>query len=315
MRDTKDIANMRDAMMAAINDLAAKHPEVVMLDADLMSCLNSGTFKKLYPDRFFNCGIAEANMVAMAGGLSSVGLVPFAHSFGCFSSRRAYDQWFLSVNYAQRCVHLIGTDPGITAQLNGGTHMPFEDIALMRQVPNTVMIEPSDAQSCYELVLQAYETGKSSYTRIPRKGVTHRYPVGTKIELGKGIVLAEGSDVAIFATGELMVNEAAAALELLRKDGISAALVDLHTIKPLDTALVEKLAAKCKKVLVCENGRYAGGIGEAIAAHLAATVPTLMDFVNVGEKFGEVGKLGYLKEVFGFNAEAIAAKAKALARR
>ena len=315
MRDTKDLANMRDAMMAAINDLAAEHKEVVMLEADLMSCLGSGSFKKLYPDRFYNCGIAEANMVAMAGGLSSVGLVPYAHSFGCFSSRRAYDQWFLSVNYAQRRAHLIGTDPGVTAQLNGGTHMPFEDIALMRQVPNIVIIEPSDAQSCYELVRQTYETGKSSYTRIPRKGVAHRYPVGTKIELGKGIVLAEGSDVAIIATGQVMVDEATAALEILKKDGIKATLVDLHTIKPLDTALIEKVAKKCGKVLVCENGRYAGGVGEGIAAHLATTCPVLMDFVNVGEKFGEVGKLGYLKQVFGFTAENIAAKAEALARK
>jgi transketolase len=286
-----------------------------MLEADLMSCLGSGSFKKLYPDRFYNCGIAEANMVAMAGGLSSVGLVPYAHSFGCFSSRRAYDQWFLSVNYAQRRAHLIGTDPGVTAQLNGGTHMPFEDIALMRQVPNIIIIEPSDAQSCYELVRQTYETGKSSYTRIPRKGVAHRYPVGTKIELGKGIVLAEGSDVAIIATGQVMVDEATAALEILKKDGIKATLVDLHTIKPLDTALIEKVAKKCGKVLVCENGRYAGGVGEGIAAHLATTCPVLMDFVNVGEKFGEVGKLGYLKQVFGFTAENIAAKAEALARK
>src|SRR5574344_72347 len=312
MRDTKDLANMRDALMAAINDLAAEHKEVVMLEADLMGCLGSGSFKQLYPDRFYNCGIAEANMVAMAGGLSSVGLVPYAHSFGCFSSRRAYDQWFLSVNYAQRRAHLIGTDPGITAQLNGGTHMPFEDIALMRQVPNIVIIEPSDAQSCYELVKQTYETGKSSYTRIPRKGVAHRYPVETKIELGKGIVLAEGSDVAIIATGQVMVDEATAALEILKKDGIKATLVDLHTIKPLDTALIEKVAKKCGKVLVCENGRYAGGVGEGIAAHLAATCPVLMDFVNVGEKFGEVGKLSYLKGVFGFTAENIAAKAEAL---
>ena len=145
--------------------------------------------------------------------------------------------------------------------------------------------------------------------------MTHRYAAGSKIELGKGIVLAEGSDVAIIATGQVMVDEATAALEILKKDGIKATLVDLHTIKPLDTALIEKVAKKCGKVLVCENGRYAGGVGEGIAAHLATTCPVLMDFVNVGEKFGEVGKLGYLKQVFGFTAENIAAKAEALARK
>ncbi len=314
MRDTSDLSHMKEAMMAAINDLAAEHPEVVMLDADLASCLGSGAFKKLYPERFFNCGIAEANMVGVAAGLSSMGLVPFAHSFGCFSSRRAYDQWFLSVGYARQRVHLIGTDPGITAQLNGGTHMPFEDIALMRQVPDIIVIEPSDAQSCYELVRQAYDSGKSSYTRIARKGITHRYPVGTKIELGKGIVMKEGKDIAIVATGEVMVNAATKAVQALADKGIDAMLIDLHTIKPLDTGLLEKAAKTCGKMLVCENGRYAGGVGEAIAAHLARTCPVKMDFMNVGERFGEVGKLGYLADTFGFTPEHMVEMAEGLVK-
>ncbi len=298
--------------MVAIEDLAAEHPEVVMLDADLSSCIGSSSFQKLYPERFFNCGIAEANMVGVAAGLSSMGLVPFAHSFGCFSSRRAYDQWFLSVGYAQQRVHLIGTDPGITAQLNGGTHMPFEDIALMREVPGIYVIEPSDAQSLYELTRQAYATGKSSYTRVPRKGATHRYPVGTKFELGKGIVLHEGSDLAIVATGEVMVNAATKAVETLEASGVHPMLIDLHTIKPLDTELLEKAAKQCGRMLVCENGRYAGGVGEGIAAHLARTCPTKMDFLNVGERYGEVGKLPYLAQAFGFTPERIVELAEGL---
>ncbi len=312
MRNVSDIGNMRDVLMAAINDLAAEHKEVVMLDADLASCLGSTSFKKLYPDRFFDCGIAEANMVGVAAGLSSMGMVPFAHSFGCFSSRRAYDQFFLSVGYAHQRVQLIGTDPGITAQLNGGTHMPFEDIALMRQVPGIYVVEPSDSQSCYELTMQIYDSGKSSYTRIPRKGVTHRYAPGTKIELGKGIVLQEGSDVAIVATGEFMVNTAVQAVAKLKEQGINAMLIDLHTIKPLDTELLEKAASKCGRMLVCENGRYAGGVGEAIAAHLARTNPIRMDFMSVGEQYGEVGKLGYLAGVFGFTADHMVEMAKGL---
>lgn len=298
--------------MVAIEDLAAEHPEVVMLDADLSSCIGSSSFQKLYPERFFNCGIAEANMVGVAAGLSSMGLVPFAHSFGCFSSRRAYDQWFLSVGYAQQRVHLIGTDPGITAQLNGGTHMPFEDIALMREVPGIYVIEPSDAQSLYELTRQAYATGKSSYTRVPRKGATHRYPVGTKFELGKGIVLHEGFDLAIVATGEVMVNAATKAVETLEASGVHPMLIDLHTIKPLDTELLEKAAKQCGRMLVCENGRYAGGVGEGIAAHLARTCPTKMDFLNVGERYGEVGKLPYLAQAFGFTPERIVELAEGL---
>jgi transketolase len=315
MKDTKDIKNMRDALMAAINDLASDHKEIVFLDADLSSCINSTTFQALYPDRFFNCGIAEANMVGVAAGLSSMGLVPYVHTFGCFASRRAYDQFFLSVGYAHQVIHLIGSDPGITAQYNGGTHMPFEDIALMRQVPGVNIIEPSDAQSLYELTVQCHNAGKISYTRVPRKGATHRYPVGTKITLGKGIVLAEGQDVAIVATGEVMVNAAAEALKLLETKGIKATLVDLHTIRPLDTDLIDKIAKQTGHVLVCENGRYAGGTGEEIAAYLAKTNPTKMDFVNVGERFGEVGKLPYLAEQFGFTATHIAEVAEQLAKR
>jgi len=314
MRDTSNMANMRDAMVTAITDLAIEHPEVVLLDADLVSCLGSGSFFKQFPERAFNCGIAESNMVGIAAGLSSMGFVPFAHSFGVFSSRRAYDQFFLSVNYAKRRVHLIGTDPGVTAQLNGGTHMPFEDIGLMRLIPDLIVLDPSDTQSCYELVRQAYESGHSSYTRIRRKGATHRYPVGTKIELGKGIVVRDGSDLTIVAVGETMMQQSEKACDLLSQKGIKPRLIDLHTIKPLDTALIEKAARETGHILVCENARYAGGVGEAIAAHLAQTCPTKMAFVNVGERFGEVGKLDYLLKAFNFTADDIAAKAQTLVK-
>ena len=314
MRDTSDIGNMRDALMAAIIDLAREHKEVVFLDADLSSCINSVPFQKEFPDRFFNCGIAEANMVGVAAGLSSMGFVPYAHSFGCFSSRRTYDQFYLSVNYAGQRVHLIGTDAGVTAQINGGTHMPLEDVGLMRLIPDLIVLDPSDAQSCYDLTVQAYESGCSSYTRIRRKGVTHRYAPG-QVKLGKGNILSEGKDLAIIASDEVIVNEAEKAVALLKEKGISATLVDMHTIKPLDTELIEKLAAQTGRILVCENARYAGGLGEAVAAHLAKTCPAKMDFVCVGEKFGEVGKLDYLLKAFNLTAEDIAAKAEALAKR
>jgi len=312
MRDMSDIKNMKDVVMTAIMDLAAEHLEVVMLESDMMSCLGSKCFFDKYPDRAFNCGIAEANMIGVAAGLSSMGFVPYADSFGVFASRRDYDQFFLSVNYAKQRVHLIGTDPGITAQLNGGTHMPFEDIALMRQIPDLVVLEPSDAQSCYELIRQTYDSGRSSYLRIGRNGVSHRYPLGTKIELGKGLVVHDGDDVAIVATGEVMVGEAEKAVETLSEKGISAMLIDIHTIKPLDTELIEKAARKTGKVLVCENGRYAGGVGEAVAGYLSKVYPTKMAYVGVGERWGEVGSLQYLKDAYGFNASDIAGKAEAL---
>lgn len=315
MRDTSDVANMRDAVILAAMDLAAEHPEVVFLESDLAGCSNSTMFQKQYPDRFFNCGIAEANMVGVAAGLSSMGFVPFAHSFGCFATRRAYDQLFLSVGYAKQRVILIGTDAGVTAQLNGGTHMPFEDVGLTRLIPDLIVLDPSDTQSCYELVRQAYESGHSVYIRLRRKGSTHRYALGTKIELGKGIVLNEGKDLSIVATDEAMVNEAVKAVEALKEKGISAGLVDMHTIKPLDTELLEKLSQQTGRILVCENARYAGGIGEAIAAHLAKTCPAKMDFVCVGEEFGEVGKQDYLMKRFNLTCADIVEKAEALAKR
>ena len=315
MKDAHVFSHYKEAVIGAVVDLAEKHPEIVFLDADLSSCIGSTTFQKAYPERFFNCGIAEANMVGVAAGLASTGLVPFIHSFGCFASRRDYDQLFISVGYTHQTVHVIGSDPGITAQYNGGTHMPFEDISLMRQIPGMVIIEPSDAQSLYELTLQVYENGHSSYIRTPRKGICYRYTPEDKIELGKGIELADGGDVAIIATGALMVDAAQGAQKALESEGIKATVVDLHTIRPLDTALIEKVAARTGHVLVCENGRYAGGVGEMIAAHLAAVNPVKMGFVNVGERFGEVGNLKYLSEAFGFTAENVAAKARELLGR
>lgn len=311
-RDAHDFNHYKEALIGAICDIAREDERVAFLDADLSSCIGSTTFQKEFPNRFVNAGIAEANMIGVAAGMASAGLIPFAHSFGCFSSRRDYDQLFISVGYTHQTVHVIGSDPGITAQYNGGTHMPFEDIALMRQIPGFVIVEPSDAQSLYELTWQIYKNGKSSYIRTPRKGINFRYSLDDKIELGKGIELLSGDDVAIIATGVVMVDGAMEAAKILERDGIHATVVDLHTIRPLDTALIDKVAARCKRVLVCENGRYAGGVGEMIAGYLSMTNPVKMGFVNVGERFGEVGKLDYLKGAFGFTGEDIAARAKDL---
>ena len=251
-------------------------------------------------------------MAAVAAGMSSTGLTPFIHSFGCFASRRMYDQVFLSIGYAKRCVHIIGSDPGITAQYNGGTHMPFEDIALFRQIPDFIVLEPSDGESLYALTKQVYEKRKNSYIRTPRKGVAFRYDEGMKFEIGKGIELKDGQDVAIIATGAVMVDNAMEAYEILKKDGINATVIDLHTIKPLDTDLILKVAERTGHVIVCENGRYAGGVGEGIAAFLARNYPVKMDFMCVGERFGEVGNLSYLKDAFGFTGEHLASMCKEL---
>lgn len=308
-RDAHDFNHYKEAVIGAAIDIAKDDEKVVFVDADLSSCVGSVSFQDKYPDRFFNAGIAEANMVGIAAGLSSEGFVPFIHSFGCFMSRRDYDQLFISIGYAHQRAICIGSDPGITAQYNGGTHMPFEDIALFRQIPGFVIIEPSDMQSLYDLTWQVYKSGSPAYIRTPRKGSNFRYTLDQKIELGKGIELASGEDVAIIATGVVMVDGAMEAKEILEKEGVKATVVDLHTVRPLDTELIEKVAARTGHVLVCENGRYAGGIGEMIASHLSQVNPVKMGFVNVGERFGEVGDLKYLKEAFGFRGEDIAKKA------
>ncbi len=301
-RDTHEFKHYKEAVIGAVCDIARKDKRVCFVDSDLSSCIGSTSFQKEFPDRFFNAGIAEANMVGVAAGLSSAGLVPVIHSFGCFMSRRDYDQLFISLGYTHQRAICIGSDPGITAQYNGGTHMPFEDIALMRQIPGFVIVEPSDAEALYRLTIQAYESGQNAYIRTPRKGINFRYTSNDSIELGKGIELLDGGDVAIIATGIIMVDTALEAAAILEKKGIKATVIDLHTIRPLDTALVEKAAERCGRVLVCENGRYAGGVGEMIAAHLAATTPVKMAFLNVGERYGEVGNLDYLKSAFGFTA-------------
>ena len=314
MKDAHVYSHYRDTVIGSVVDLAAEHDDIVFLDADLSSCIGSTAFQKAYPERFFNCGIAEANMAGIAAGLSSMGFVPFIHSFGCFASRRAYDQLFISVGYTHQRVIVIGSDPGITAQYNGGTHMPFEDIALMRQIPGMIVVEPSDAQSLYSLTQQVYKSGSSAYIRTPRKGIRIRYTPDDEILLGKGVELASGKDVALIATGVVMVDASLAARDILKGKGIDATVVDLHTVRPLDTELVEKVADRCGRVLVMENGRYPGGVGEMIAMHLAMTSPVRMDFMNVGERFGEVGNLQYLAGAFGFTPEAAAEKAERLVR-
>ena len=311
-RDAHDFNHYKEAIIGAAIDIAEADERVVFVDSDLSSCIGSTSFEKKYPERFFNAGIAEANMVGVAAGLSSVGLIPFIHSFGCFMSRRDYDQLFISLGYTHQRAICIGSDPGITAQYNGGTHMPFEDIALMRQIPNFVIIEPSDAQSLYDLTWQAYKSGQNAYIRTPRKGINFRYSLQDEITLGKGIELRNGKDVAIVATGIVMVDEALKASEILKEKGIDATVVDLHTIRPLDTELIETVAKRTGKVLVCENGRYAGGVGEMIAGHLSSVLPTKMAFLNVGERYGEVGNLSYLKEAFGFTADNIVNKVMGL---
>lgn len=295
-------------------DLAKENKNIVVLEADLSKTTGTQAFKELFPDRFINVGIAEANMVGVASGLSAAGKIPFAATFACFASRRAYDQFFLSANYARLNVKLVGTDPGVTAAFNGGTHMPFEDLALMRVIPGLTIIEPSDPISCAAFVKEMYKMYGCCYLRIPRKpAVPNLYPTHESFTIGTSKVLKNGNDICIIALGALMVQESLKAAESLSKDGISASVIDVLTLKPLDLTTILDQSMKCKAVLTAENHQVIGGLGSAVAEILLENeYKGKFGRVGIQDEFGEVGTLDYLVKRFGLDSESIITKVKEL---
>ncbi|WP_461246639.1 transketolase family protein [Treponema sp. R6D11] len=304
---------MRMAYVDTLMAMAEKNKNIVVLEADLMSCTNTGIFKKTYPDRFINCGIAEANMIGIASGLSTLGKIPFAAGFGCFSSRRVFDQFFLSANYAHLNVKLTGTDPGVTAAYNGGTHMPFEELALMRVVPGLTIIEPSDPSSCAAFVRLMAEEYGCHYLRIPRKPVPYLYPETETFKFGKAKVLKEGKDVCFMALGSLMVNQSLKAVETLAASGISAGVLDILTLKPIDKDAILEQAGKARAVISAENAQIAGGLGSAVAEILAEN-GCKCKFARIGirDEFGEVGTQDYLVDRYGLDVGSLVKKAQEL---
>jgi len=306
---------MRAAYAETLFELGKTNPDIVVLEADLMSCTSTGNFKKSYPGRFFNAGIAEANMIGIAAGLSATGKIPFAATFGCFASRRVFDQFFLSANYARLNVKLCGTDPGVTAAMNGGTHMPFEDLALMRSIPKLTVLEPSDPVSCAAFVRLAAGTYGCVYIRIPRKAVPVIYGADEKFRYGKGKLLRAGKDVLLVALGSLMVNECLRARELLAKEGIDAGVLDVLCLKPVDSDLILSESQKVKAVISAENHQIAGGLGSAMAELLAeGGFKGKFSRVGIRDEFGEVGTQDYLVRRFNLDAGSIADRAKNLLR-
>jgi transketolase len=304
---------MRMAYVDTLMALAEKNKNIVVLEADLMSCTNTGIFKKTYPDRFINCGIAEANMVGIASGLSTLGKIPFAAGFGCFSSRRVFDQFFLSANYARLNVKLTGTDPGVTAAFNGGTHMPFEELALMRVVPGLTILEPSDPASCAAFVRLMAEEYGCHYLRIPRKPVPYLYPETEVFKFGKAKVLKEGKDLCFMALGSLMVNQSLKAAETLAASGISAGVLDILCLKPIDRDAILEQAGKVRAVISAENAQIAGGLGSAVAEILAEN-GCKCKFARIGirDEFGEVGTQDYLVDRYGLDVGSLVKKAQEL---
>ena len=305
---------MREAYAATLIELANTDSRIVALDADLVGSSGMGAFRKAHPDKFFNAGIAEANMVGIAAGLSATGKVPFAHSFGIFASRRVCDQIFMSCSYAKLNVRILGTDPGVTAAYNGGTHMPFEDMGVLRSIPDITLLEPCDPVILEDLVRQLADAYGVYYIRMARKNTMTIYEEGSTFQIGKGNVLRDGSDVTIIASG-IMVAEALTAAETLAAEGISARVVDMFTWKPMDTELVAKCAAETGAIVTAENHNTVGGLGAAVAEAMATTCPCPMELVGTDDRFGQVGTEDFLRKEYDLTAARIVRSAKAAIAR
>ncbi len=309
-----DDREMRVAYCDALIAAAEKNPGIVAVDVDVQYSMGTKRFYDRFPGRGINCGIMEAHAVSMCAGMSATGLIPFLHAFGTFATRRAFDQVFLSCAYQKLNVKIIGGDAGVTAASNGGTHMPFEDIGIMRTVPGITVIEPADTAMYNEAVQYMADTYGVFYMRSCRRKVMRIYGDGAAFAIGKANVLCEGEDVAIVACG-IMVYEALRAREMLAQKGISALVIDMHTIKPLDEASLIAAVRKCGAVVTAENHNAIGGLGSAVAETLSEHCPVPMERVAVFESFGEVGTQEYLQKRFHLTAEDIAHKAVKCVRR
>ena len=294
--------------------LAAEDPDFVYLDADLMNCIGTAKWAAANPDRAINCGIAEANMIGVACGLAAAGFKPMVHTFGPFASRRCYDQLFLSAGYAKNDITIIGTDPGVTAAMNGGTHMPFEDMALYRAIPGATVIDVTDPTMLISVLRQCKDRPGVKYIRVGRKSYAKVYAEGSELPIGKAVTLREGTDLVIFACG-ILVHEAMQAAKTLEEEGISAAVVDCFTVKPLDEEAVLAWAGKTGAVVTAENHNRIGGLTSAVSELLARRCPTPLEAVAVEDCFGEVGPQSYLQQRFGLTAEHVTRAAREAVKR
>lgn len=312
MAEVKKIAT-RDSYGNTLKELAAEgHDDLVVLDADLAAATKTGMFRKAHPDRHFDCGIAEGNMMGVAAGLATMGYVPFVSSFAMFAAGRAFEQIRNSIAYPRLNVKIGATHGGISVGEDGASHQCCEDFALMRSIPGMTVLCPADDVEAKAAVKAAYEHEGPVYLRFGRLALPVFHDEATfKFEIGKGEQLTEGSDVAIIATG-LEVNEALVAAEQLKNEGIQARVINLCTIKPLDEELVVKAAKECGAVVTCEEHSILGGLGEAVAAVLGEQCPVPMRRVGVKDVFGHSGPAWELLEQFGLRSDAIIAAVKEL---
>lgn len=294
----------RDSYGEALVSLGEKYPNLVVLDADLANATKTINFKKTYPDRFFDMGIAEQDMMGTAAGLATAGKVPFASTFAMFATGRAYDQVRNSIAYPNLNVKIAATHAGVTVGEDGATHQALEDIALMRSMPNMVVISPSDDVQAHFLIEEAIRHEGPVYIRLARPATEEIYDNNAHFEFGKGVQHGEGTDAAIIATG-VTVSEAMKAQKELEEEGIHVRVIDIHTIKPIDEEMIVKAAKETKKIITVEDHSVIGGLGTAVADVLCEKYPKEITKLGVHDEFGKSGKWKELMEYYHITAKDI----------
>ena len=299
---------MRVALISEIEKIMEKDDRIVFVDADLGKAGSTMKLREKFPERALDVGVAEQNMASVAAGLSSYGFIPFISSFTSFASRRIADQIAISISYAGSNVKIIGLDPGISAELNGGTHMSFEDVGIIRSIPGTVIFEPVDVIQLVKALPQIVDYKGMIYIRLFRKTTPKVFNDNYKFDLFKADVLKEGNDVSIFATG-ITVSESIKAVEILKKKGIDAELINVHTLKPIDKETIVSSIKKTKAVVTCENHNIIGGLRSAIAEVMTEEyLCAPFKYIGVHDCFGEVGRYDYLIKKYKLSADDIVEK-------
>lgn len=309
-----DNREMRAVYCDSLVSLAKTNPDIVVFEADLMKANGTAKFFKEFPERAFDVGVAEANMIGVAAGMSTFGKIPFCATFGTFATRRCFDQIFISAAYSKRNVKIIGSDPGISAELNGGTHMPFEDMGIMRIIPDVVCVEPTDEAMLEALMPQIAAHYGVVYMRLFRKKSEKIYEKGEKFDLFKAKKIKDGKDVSIICSG-IMVERAITAAKILAEKEIDAEIINTFTWKPLDEEAVLSSVKKCGAVVTAENHSVINGLGSAVCELISEKYPVPAERVGVKDLFGEVGKISYLEERFSLRATDIAAAAERAYKR
>ena len=305
---------MREAYSASIREMIDCGDPVIALDADLMRPIGLLPYRDKYPNNIIDCGIMEMNMMCVAAGLSCEGFIPFPHTFAVFASRRAFDQVYMSGAYSKLNIKIVGSDPGVTAGLNGGTHQAFEDIGLMRTVPGMTIVEPTDSSMVSDLIKKAAHAEGMFYIRLERMKAVKVYDEGSTFEIGKAVRLREGKDVTLIASG-VEVFEAIEAAKILAQKGISARVLDMFTIKPIDKKAIITAAEETGAIVTAENHSIIGGLGSAVAEVLTEYKPVPMQRIGLKDRFGEVGPVHWLKKAFEMTSNDIARMAEKVISR